>query len=206
MILKFSSGKQIKINGNFKNLIGKTFNFLYVKNLHSRRLKKDGKNYYYWLCQCICGKEKIASSNDLKGGDVQSCGCKRIASNRLNFGEAAFNELFSRYKKRATRKKLKFEITREEFRIFIQKSCYFCNFSPTSKMKHPEKFGFIIYNGIDRLDNKKGYIKDNIIPCCGFCNRAKFTHTKEEFLNWLENIRNGSRNNKISEPTIKNSF
>jgi hypothetical protein len=27
--------------------------------------------------------------------------------------------------------------------------------------------------GLDRIDSKKGYTKDNCVPCCGFCNNLK---------------------------------
>ena len=28
-------------------------------------------------------------------------------------------------------------------------------------------------NGIDRIDNNKGYTKENCVPCCDICNRIK---------------------------------
>lgn len=34
---------------------------------------------------------------------------------------------------------------------------------------------------IDIIDNNKGYIVDNIIPCCIVCNRAKGNMSLEEF-------------------------
>ena len=34
----------------------------------------------YWLCECDCGKEKIANTCELRRGDVVSCGCKRHES------------------------------------------------------------------------------------------------------------------------------
>lgn len=30
-----------------------------------------------WLCRCDCGTEKTVSSNALRGGGTQSCGCLR---------------------------------------------------------------------------------------------------------------------------------
>lgn len=36
---------------------------------------KSKSNKTRWLCQCICGNEKIVTSSDLKMGKVKSCGC-----------------------------------------------------------------------------------------------------------------------------------
>lgn len=40
----------------------------------------------------------------------------------------------------------------------------------------------LTYNGIDRLDNSKGYTIDNSVACCSKCNIAKGTDTKEEYI------------------------
>ena len=39
--------------------------------------------------------------------------------------------------------------------------------------------GQYLYNGIDRIDNKLGYIKGNMTPCCKICNHAKHDLTFE---------------------------
>lgn len=36
-------------------------------------------------------------------------------------------------------------------------------------------------NGIDRIDNSKGYIPGNVVPCCKFCNYAKNMISIDEF-------------------------
>lgn len=42
------------------------------------------------------------------------------------------------------------------------------------------------YNGIDRVNNDIGYIKNNCIPCCKICNRAKNSMSYDDFLNWIK--------------------
>lgn len=42
--------------------------------------------------------------------------------------------------------------------------------------------------GIDRVENDKGYTKQNSAPCCKICNYMKRTMTKEEFLEHIEKI------------------
>lgn len=39
-----------------------------------------------------------------------------------------------------------------------------------------------IYQGIDRLDNQKGYEIENCIPCCYVCNKAKGNRNQKEFI------------------------
>jgi hypothetical protein len=42
------------------------------------RIVKTDKEGTWWLCECDCGKEKIASTLTLRRGSVGSCGCKRV--------------------------------------------------------------------------------------------------------------------------------
>jgi len=56
--------------GNFIDITGQRFGRLVVikrsENIHGR---------VAWECQCDCGNTKAVTSNDLKRGIVQSCGC-----------------------------------------------------------------------------------------------------------------------------------
>ena len=45
-----------------------------------------------------------------------------------------------------------------------------------------------MYNGIDRIDNNKPYIKENLVPCCKKCNFFKSNHTKKDFLDHVKII------------------
>jgi hypothetical protein len=42
------------------------------------------------------------------------------------------------------------------------------------------------YNGLDRVDNGKGYEIDNVVPCCKECNYAKCDRTQKDFVNWVK--------------------
>lgn len=70
---------------------------------------------------------------------------------------------FARYKQRAEKKKLDFVFTEETFEQEIQKDCYLCG--KQNSDNH--------CNGLDRVDNKKGYVLDNVRTCCGNCNYLK---------------------------------
>jgi hypothetical protein len=86
-------------------------------------------------------------------------------------------KLHKRYalgKHSAKRRNIIFLITYEEWYIEILKPCYYCN----NVLKNPnENAGF----AIDRIDSTKGYINNNIVSCCGFCNLVKgYLLTQEE--------------------------
>ena len=54
------------------NLLGQRFNKLLVKEETNQR---DRRGSVVWLCQCDCGNTTFASTNDLRTGHKQSCGC-----------------------------------------------------------------------------------------------------------------------------------
>ena len=54
----------------FIDLTGQRFGRLTVLGRAENRNKR-----VYWKCKCDCGKDIIASRNDLRSGDSQSCGC-----------------------------------------------------------------------------------------------------------------------------------
>lgn len=43
----------------------------------------------------------------------------------------------------------------------------------------------MIYGGLDRRDNSVGYLSENVVPCCRWCNEAKKAKTETEFLEWI---------------------
>ena len=45
------------------------------------------------------------------------------------------------------------------------------------------------YNGIDRINNSKGYTIDNCVPCCFMCNYSKNNHSLSDWKAWLERLK-----------------
>ena len=59
-----------------ENLVGQIFTKLTVVRLAvEEEVERRPKGPRYWICQCECGNTHIASTSDLKGGKVASCGC-----------------------------------------------------------------------------------------------------------------------------------
>lgn len=84
---------------------------------------------------------------------------------------------YKQYTSGALKRSLKFELTMEHFTSLISKPCYYCNHQKEGEA-----------NGIDRMDNEKGYIIDNCLPCCEMCNRMKHVYHFDFFLEKVKQI------------------
>ena len=110
-------------------------------------------------------------------------GLKKANSNSV------LRQVISGYKKDSDKRGHIFELTNDEcFKLFKQR-CYYCG-GGASNLRRYSKDKTIIakYNGIDRVDNSKGYVSNNVVSCCKRCNRAKDTMSKEEFFGLIKNI------------------
>lgn len=120
-------------------------------------------------------------------------------SKKLPEGIAARNRLFYYYKKGAKRKNLEFELTIEQFERLTKSNCFYCGVKPSNSMLNEvikkRMNGDYIYNGIDRVDNTRGYVIDNVIPCCSKCNYMKNSSEVSEF---LEHILKIAKHHKLS--------
>ncbi len=65
-----------------------------------------------------------------------------------------------------------FEFTFQEFFILVRQSCYLCGALPTERTISNEggRRYKIVCNGLDRVDNTKGYVAGNTKSCCFPCN------------------------------------
>ena len=150
-----------------------------------------------WLCKCECGKEKIIRGSHLRNGHTKSCGClyreaiiKRNRNKRLNLGISSMRQLIMAYKRGAKKRGLEYELAEDQFAELTQKDCYYCGAKPNNIIKHKESFGEYIYNGLDRIDNIKGYTINNVVSCCHLCNSAKGKLTTQEFKELIKRIYN----------------
>ena len=173
--------------GRMIDLTNKKFGRLQVLRID----KKVGKRIM-WLCKCDCGTIKSISGEKLRYGTTKSCNCLRntlmVDEIRLGSGYANLNELYRCYKKSAKKRNYIFDLDIETFRKITQMNCYYCGIEPKQIKNHKECFGKYTYNGIDRIDNSKGYILNNVVPCCKVCNSAKNTQTIKEFEEWHKRL------------------
>lgn len=145
-----------------------------------------------WECICECGEKRLLPTTALTGDQTKSCGCLQREMARkttlLPEGEACFNRVFYMYRKRAEDKNIAFKLSREDFRRLTQENCRYCGAEPCNNYSAPRSNGTYTYNGIDRVDNAKGYTTDNVVACCKFCNQAKNSLTEQEFLSAIKRI------------------
>lgn len=159
------------------------------------------KNEVTWVCQCECGKIVRKTTRQLRTRNNKSCGClwsenaRKIGlRNRKQPGENGLTSLYNSYRLNARRKGIDFNLDKDEFGFITKLPCFYCNKppsqykTPTSKTKEGEVYGRYLYNGIDRVDSKKGYFGGNVLPCCKDCNYAKGSDNVVNFINKINSI------------------
>lgn len=163
---------------------------------------KDKHGYMLWHCNCKCGNTIDISAQRLhrylsgREHSARSCGCDKQKGGRpeLPKGEASFNTLYGKMKRSAAARGLEWSLTEGQARNIYSGNCHYCNQKPrsyhySSGQARTKKWGTPYhYNGIDRVDNTKGYIPSNCVPCCKVCNTAKSTLTIDEFKAWIESV------------------
>lgn len=172
------------------NLNGQKFNNLLIID-RALSTRNYGKNKAWHKCLCDCGNTRIVETYDLRSGRIKSCGCK----NRLEKSESGFRRLYSNYKFSAKERNLSFSLTKEQFKELTKNNCNYCLKEPamtriSNKTSKNIEHDSYIYNGIDRVDNNKGYEYSNCVACCKICNIAKQELSLEEFKEWLSRVYN----------------
>ena len=112
-----------------------------------------------WNCRCDCGNFVMILGQQLTKGQ-KSCGC---ITSHLRPYESLYNRL-------KTMTKHSVRLSYEEFEEFTKSSeCHYCGKTLIWRERYAGKGGW----QLDRKDTKKGYSKDNCVPCCKRCNFGK---------------------------------
>lgn len=154
---------------------------------------KSGKTdqHRIWLCRCACGTQRQVHEPSLRTGKSRSCGCLaqevRCSSTIPNDG-AFKNKLFGGYERQAQKRGYEFSLSFEQFLVLIKSECFYCGTPPSQVNKADYSSPDFTYNGIDRVINAEGYKPENVVACCGRCNRAKDTMSVEDFLGLVGRI------------------
>jgi hypothetical protein len=184
--------------------IGQKFNRLTITDI----ILKDDQDRHKVACICDCGEVCIRNMRAVYRNQSKSCGCllkewhdspqgkenqkrsSKIGAEKMKLpaGISSFNKIFTVYKSGAKKRNLKFELTENQFKKLIDSNCFYCNICPQQKNFDKKRNGNYTYNGIDRVDNKKGYLIDNCVSCCGKCNEMKMGETQEFFLQKIKMI------------------
>ncbi len=139
------------------------------------------------LCTCSCGTTVTVRTAYL-GKGTNSCGClRREVSSRLKRkpnNASAVNAVGRYYRRNAkARTSVEWKLSMADVDRLIRQPCEYCGLSGVNEtVAYTESFRHV---GIDRVDNRLGYVIDNCVPCCVWCNRAKSTMTVAEFEAWV---------------------
>lgn len=82
----------------------------------------------------------------------------------------SWSSLWNIYTKNASLRNLKWDLTYQHFFELIISPCYYCG-------EIPNKTG-----GVDRMNNKLGYLPFNVVPACKVCNWMKGILEPEDFI------------------------
>lgn len=170
---------------------GLKINKLTIIRLHH----KDKRWRRHYLCRCDCGNEKVIQGSLIISGNTKSCGCllaESMKKKRLPNNRGVINQIILSYKRHAKRRGLIWELNFDDVFGIINKPCYYCGiYNSNKKITKNCREGFQ-YNSIDRVDSNKGYVINNVVPCCERCNKAKMAMSKNDFLEWIQRVYNYS--------------
>jgi hypothetical protein len=183
----------------------------------------DNNKHYstMWRCRCTCGNEFTVKATNLTRGITRSCGClrKKVALAKLSKrktlpGARGFKIVQRSYTFSAGYRGLEFSLTDVQFRELLAGNCHYCGVEPLQVSRDNNKKiseaakenSAFVYNGIDRVDNAKGYTAENCVTCCKCCNKAKLSMSQDEFLSWIKRVYDHNFSPKVSsDSTDKNS-
>lgn len=175
---------------------GTRFGRLVVGSL-SGYLKKSSVQYEpVYKCHCDCGRDVLIERVKFKYGNTQSCGClrqelvyDRFRSTRVDDKITFYRKkIFKDYVKKAKRREHEFSLTFEEFDNLISAPCHYCGRVPYNQFPYTDTSTMLLYNGIDRKNNDRGYTPDNTVTACKECNFLKGRFNYENFLSLTARI------------------
>ena len=124
--------------------------------------KNSSKASYHYCCLCSTTVDVVRWKNTDHGGVYQCKECRAYTNHT-----------------RRAEKKESVALSYEDFLQLARKPCSYCGSEP------PQPLG---YHGIDRVENSKGYLKENCVSSCTWRNNMKNVFSKEEFLEHCKKI------------------
>jgi hypothetical protein len=151
-----------------------------INNLKCRKCKSEytsfttSHNKASILCLACYEKQKEVEKIRIRDRNYQEEAKRNIKSYWLSFCRIA------------KRRNKDISLVESEFINLVNNKCYYCNYINENEVI-----------GVDRLDNNKGYILDNCVPCCKICNRLKHIYHPSFFIEKAKII-NSYIENKVS--------
>ena len=174
-------------------LIGQKFNHLSIVGFEH---KKD--NCWWMKIKCDCGNEGFEVLRKLKNGERQNCGlsgCEHFHELRKNNGRKAkftgyediYGSRWASWRIGAERRDIDFDIDIEYAWDIFLKQDRRCALSGVP-IEFGNSYNKTISASLDRIDSKKGYIKDNIQWVHKSVNIMKRDFSDEKFIEWCTKV------------------
>ena len=186
-------------------MVGNRYAKLVVLSLFD---KIDRKHTLRWNCKCDCGNLTIVRGNDLRAGKIKSCGSNHHPCGQTNPRWRGCGDLshsyFKSLERNATRRNISFGITIEyAWHLFLKqnKRCAISGEILTFSTARKVADGTA---SLDRVDNTKGYIEDNVQWVHKVVNYMKWTHLNEDLILWCKKIAHFNEQETKSKYSIDN--
>jgi hypothetical protein len=170
--------------------VGQKHNDFTIVRSTKHIITEAGKHHTRWECLCDCGKLFVITTKQIKRGQ-KSCGCHKFNSmfrRTLTDDQANIRKILRHYQASAKKRGFCWELTEEQATQLLFFNCFYCGSQPSRICDYLKYCKPTIVSGIDRKDNKIGYVINNCVSCCKVCNRAKLDASKEEFETWAKNF------------------
>ncbi len=137
-----------------------------LSQFNKDKKNKDGLRCYCKTCNSNIGKKWNENNKEWKN----SC---RAAYARTTEGK------YIKLKASAKERSLEMQISLKQYvEIIKDNKCYYCDASLVGSAGH----------SLNRIDSNKGYLVENVKPCCKFCNRIMSNYSIEELSNRVYKI------------------
>jgi hypothetical protein len=189
-----------------RDFTGHKAEFFTVSGRGPDRVYPSGIHVPQWVCDCACGNQFLVVAAGIRDGWAKSCGCQKFKGAHRNAKmsppQASWNGLVNRYRQSAKHHGREWALSENAATELMRGNCHYYGSAPASKFNiyvglngrgrrkysvRPDE-AWVVYNGIDRVDNAAGYTPANSIACCSTCNYAKRDMPYADFVAWLERI------------------
>ena len=165
--------------------------FFYKNKLH-----KYGVNVYCIECEKIRSAEKYLKnghkSKNPEYNKEYNIKNKNILLQKRKIYQNTLNGKYYQYKNGSKNRNIDFDLTLEEFSLYWQKPCLYCDNNITTI-------------GLDRKNNSYGYNVSNIVSCCSICNRVKLDMSQKQWFKYLKNLTDYYKNKNIQKIQLNES-
>lgn len=128
-------------------------------------------------------------------GECKTCCCER---SRKKYKRDRIEDMVKQMRRRAMGKNIPFDISAEDVREMYKQQegrCFYTGV-PFGDIGHDTTMS------IDRVNNQRGYTRDNIVLCCIWVNVMKADYPLEEFLSRIKAIANRIPKIVANSPTL----